>query len=80
MKNNKPRSREHRTKPMTAGATKMVKVHLPQSAFDQFKELERAKHFSEGRDFPAWPSELLEAVNHPLLDHPGESGWKYLMM
>ena len=39
MKNNKPRSREHRTKPMTAGATKMVKVHLPQSAFDQFKEL-----------------------------------------
>ena len=45
MKNNKPRSREHRTKPMTAGATKMVKVHLPQSAFDQFKELERAKLF-----------------------------------
>ena len=51
MKNNKPRSREHRTKPMTAGATKMVKVHLPQSAFDQFKELERAKLFSKDEIF-----------------------------
>ena len=55
MKNNKPRSREHRTKPMTAGATKMVKVHMDiRTATEEYL----ACMTESGADARVWDSSL----------------------
>jgi hypothetical protein len=51
MNTNKPRNRERRTKPNTAGNCISIQIRLPRDTYDQVKDMERRKQHTKEEIF-----------------------------